>query len=209
MICIYGIKINDLPPADVLEAAIDQPLLRVWLDHHGSLKHASRRLAGLGGLWLLQQAGYFGELLYTPGGRPCAVNCAWDFNVTHTDGWVFCAVERLEAPLDRAPRVGLDAEELGRFEASRRAALVERWCTDGEVAEYKATPTDECFTRLWTRKEAYVKYSGEGLCAIRRTDVTAGDSLRFADYQIGDTVLTLCCHKDAEIPTDVTVLQFS
>ena len=208
MIRIYGIKINDLPSADALENATGQPLLRAWLDHHGSVNHASRRRAGLGGLWLLQQAGFCDSFSYDPHGRPISQDRAWDFNVTHTDRWVFCAVEILDGTSDRAPRVGLDAEELGRFDTDRRSALVERWCTDAEKESYRSSPTDQCFTRLWTRKEACVKYSGEGLCAIRRTDMIAGDYLRFANYQIEDTVLTLCCHKDAEPPADVTVLQF-
>lgn len=209
MIGIYGIKTRDLPAGELLASQICAPLLDSWRQKHSAVKNDAYLRSSLGGLWLLQQAGFDGAFSYDPNGRPISCDPARDFNVTHSNGWVFCAVEQLSDALSRAPRVGLDAEDLGRFDDARRLALVERWCVGGEVAEYLETPTDECFARLWTRKEAYAKYSGEGLCGLHRADVTSLTELRFFTYQIEGTVLTLCARADAQAPTNVTIFQFS
>lgn len=209
MISVYGIKIRDLPAVEQLESAICGSLLQSWRQKHGSAKNDGYLRASLGGLWLLQQGGFCEAFGYGQNGRPMSSDPAWDFNITHTDDWVFCAVAHAEGVASHSPRVGLDAEELGRFDGDRRAALVERWFAPGEVAVYSARPTDECFTRLWTKKEAYVKYSGEGLCSLRQEDVTALSAVRFFDYRMEDTLLTLCTHTDGEAPTDVILLTFA
>ena len=209
MISVYGIKIRDLPTVDRLESAICDPLLQSWWQKHGSAKNDAYLRASLGGLWLLQQGGFCGAFGYGQNGRPISADPAWDFNITHTDDLVFCAVEHTDGVAPYFPRVGLDAEALGRFSDSRRQALVERWCAPGEVAAYFALPTDEAFTRLWTKKEAYVKYRGDGLCGLRQDDVTALSAVRFFDYRIGDTLITLCTHADGEAPTDVIFRTFA
>ena len=76
------------------------------------------------------------------------------FNLSHTNGFVICAVG--ERP------VGCDAEKIKkapakiarRYFTANECSYLERW---GQSAY------DETFFRIWTAKEAYLKMTGEGL----------------------------------------------
>jgi 4'-phosphopantetheinyl transferase len=92
------------------------------------------------------------------------------YSVSHSGGWVLIAVSG-------GGPVGVDIEEirpLGDLEGMRRLVL-----SDGEQ------PTGPVelgwFYRLWTRKEAVVKATGEGIVRLRSVSVsgdtaTSGDS---------------------------------
>lgn len=59
--------------------------------------------------------------------------------------------------------VGIDAESLLR-KVSDRDALARRFFTSEEYASYlEATDHTLAFFRIWTRKEAFIKCTGEGL----------------------------------------------
>jgi 4'-phosphopantetheinyl transferase len=79
------------------------------------------------------------------------------FNVSHTEGMAiigFC----------RGHRIGVDIERLRTD--FRTAEIAERFFSLSERAalrEVPATQSHECFFRVWTRKEAYIKALGEGL----------------------------------------------
>ncbi len=72
------------------------------------------------------------------------------FNLTHCGRFVLCAVSEGE--------VGVDAQ----WQEPCRPSVVGRCFTEAERAWMDQDP-DERFTRLWTRKEAYVKFTGFGL----------------------------------------------
>ncbi len=72
------------------------------------------------------------------------------FNLSHTDNWVFCAI----APQE----IGLDAQASGAY----NERVAGRCFTQDERDWLNQNP-DGCFTRLWTLKEAYLKYTGFGL----------------------------------------------
>lgn len=74
------------------------------------------------------------------------------FNLSHTAGWSLCALS--DAP------VGVDIEAL----RPRREGLWRYCLTDGEYEAFLAAGGGwEEFYRLWTLKEAWCKYTGEGL----------------------------------------------
>ncbi len=89
------------------------------------------------------------------------------FSVSHSGNVWGCAVD--SCPL------GFDLEDLSRFEAGRKDGrdaaegrqerwlrLARRYFTESEY-EYVRMGGKEAFFRLWVRKEAYLKYKGEGL----------------------------------------------
>ncbi|MGY3698848.1 MULTISPECIES: 4'-phosphopantetheinyl transferase family protein [Bradyrhizobium] len=79
------------------------------------------------------------------------------FNLSHTRGFVACAVS---VGVD----VGIDVETLTPSRAS--LDIAERYFSPSEVAILRGAPPDEqaeCFFRLWTLKEAFIKATGEGL----------------------------------------------
>lgn len=85
------------------------------------------------------------------------------FSVSHCKGLAVCAVGRL--PL------GIDAEPPRTVKEN----LLEKVCTPAEAAQIAASADSaRAFSRFWTLKEAYAKYTGEG---IRTPFETLGFSL--------------------------------
>lgn len=113
--------------------------------------------SGLGGLGLGDAAGLRGWTR-TPSGRPFLEGCRVDWNISHTDGMVVCA-------LSPTGRVGVDVER----RAARDIADLRGAFRDGEWAEIAAAPDPElALLRLWTAKEAALKADGRGLTAEPR-----------------------------------------
>jgi 4'-phosphopantetheinyl transferase len=74
------------------------------------------------------------------------------FNITHSKQYVACAIS--DQP------VGIDVE----VERDINQALAKRVMSDQEFTRYLALgATKEYFFQLWTLKESYMKYTGEGL----------------------------------------------
>lgn len=78
------------------------------------------------------------------------------FNITHSAGLVACAFH--------SDPVGIDAEPAGYFPE----VLIGKALTEGEKnlllsCSHDESLRQECFWRLWTLKEAYVKMSGIGV----------------------------------------------
>ncbi len=85
-----------------------------------------------------------------PGGKPYFTSGPWHCSITHTKTMAFCA-------LSPCP-IGIDAEAVSR---SVRENTARRVLSQKEYSVYEAQP--QCFPAFWTLKEAYVKFTGEGL----------------------------------------------
>ncbi len=114
------------------------------------------------------------EVLYTSKGKPYIKGVPEDIYVSVTT-----ADEVMVAAFSSKP-IGIDGEHMARFENDTREkrpdyiALAERFFTSDE-AEYVRDGADgERFAQIWVRKEAYVKYTGEGLSAFSSFSVTDG-----------------------------------
>jgi len=80
-----------------------------------------------------------------------------EFNLSHTDGMILCAVTRGAA-------VGVDVEDACR--PVEFLPLARRFFAPAEIALLENLPPDQVphtFYRLWTLKEAYLKAQGAGL----------------------------------------------
>ena len=84
------------------------------------------------------------------------------FNISHCKAAIACAVSDNE--------VGIDAERIGRY--SERLA---RYCmSDDELARIlSADNPDAEFTVLWTKKEALLKLTGEGITDDMKSCLTS------------------------------------
>lgn len=85
------------------------------------------------------------------------------FNLSHCKHAIACAVS------DEC-EVGIDVECLGRYKPS----LAQYCMSDEELRSIsEAADSDLIFTRLWTQKEALLKYTGEGITDDIKTVLTS------------------------------------
>lgn len=125
-----------------------------------------------------------------PGGKPYWAESDWHFSLCHTRGLVLCALS--DHP------VGLDAERIRTV----RPAVVSRVLAPAELRAYDGT--EAMFLRFWTLKEAYAKYTGEGIIGypnrfvFRLTPEGAqmeGNDLHFATVCQNDYIISTCTPK--------------
>ena len=198
MINVYGIALDRLrgQEKELLEALPDR--IRIpWQKRHPRIQNADAYLASLAGVWLLWKSGIDGTLAYEAQGKPYLLSPDRAISITHTQTHAFCAAS------DTSDPIGLDAEDLGRFPADRLSAFALRWFTDEERENWNRDPTEEALLTLWTRKEATVKLTGEGLRAICKTDDRQATAKTFA---IDRTLLTLVYPHTETAPDEIELL---
>ena len=206
MVEIYSIRISDLPEVD--ETLASCFYADRWLKNHPHFKRNGAARASLGALLLLQAIGYKATLCHTPTGRPFLENVALDFNISHTEQFVFCALD-LPDETKKTLRVGLDAESLPVRASRDYLKLAERWFSQNEQEIFLKDPSTEHFLRIWTRKEALVKWTGEGLGGLQRADTVtapAAQGIAFWEYAIEGTAVTLCTRYDNSVPQKIKML---
>ena len=116
------------------------------------------------------------------------------FNLSHTEG-LFAAATAKEP-------VGIDCEAITR--PARIKALGARYFSPQEQAYLEKNDfSPEIFYLIWTKKESYVKYRGDGLSIplpafstppgyeVARCMGTEGDTAYQASYRIGDHIVTV------------------
>lgn len=202
MIKLYGAACGT--DVSALSKEIPEQWLAVWSASHKIGKNEKNALLSLSALSLLHRAGVEGTLAYGESGRPCFCDRMCDFSITHTQNHVFCAIIEGEESM----RIGIDAEDLDRPDFSNLDEMAARWFGANEQKVFLASPTKETFLRLWTRKEAYVKYTGEGLKALSKIDTVsleADGEIRFFDYREGDILLSLCVPHDVDVPQNIVL----
>ena len=117
------------------------------------------------------------EVLYTSKGKPYIKGVPEDIYTSVTT-----ADEVMVAAFSSRP-IGIDGEHMARFENGAMekrpdyVALADRFFTSDE-AEYVRDGADgERFAQIWVRKEAYAKYTGEGLSSFSSFSVSDGIKL--------------------------------
>lgn len=204
MLNVYAADvINDLQR---LKDALDPQWTAAWSTCHKIGKSQAAACASLMGLYLLSRAGMRGILDYEVNGRPLLRGTEVDFSISHTGEKVFCALLS-HAPMQDA-RVGLDAEQAGRLSNGTMQALAERWFAKGERERFAAETTEDSFLRIWTRKEAYVKMTGEGMRDLQRTDTVAlakAGNCSFYEYRVDGVFVTICAPRGTVFPTEIQI----
>jgi 4'-phosphopantetheinyl transferase len=119
------------------------------------------------------------QFTYGPRGKPKLETSGLEFNASHSDGLaVFAFTFGCE--------IGVDVEQVRPLPDI--AGIANRFFCREEAAELLALPLDErerAFFRCWTRKEAYIKATGEGLsAALDSFQVTLGPGVpaRFVHF---------------------------
>jgi len=148
-------------------------------------KHHNRFIAGRGILRSLLAA-YLEcapdepRFVYGPNGKPALAGkfaqSALRFNLAHSEELALVAITRLG-------ELGVDIEKIRPL--SDAGELVERFFSARENALFQTLPADQrnvAFFNLWTRKEAWLKATGEGIGdSLSRVEVTflPGQPARF------------------------------
>lgn len=123
------------------------------------------------------------EIKTMPGGKPYWEGSDLHFSLCHTRQAVFCAIS------DGV--VGLDAEKIRPVSQT----VITRVLSPEELRQFDGS--DEAFMRFWTLKEAYVKYTGEGLRGYPNKisfdgTVLSGSALSFASLRHRDWMVSVC-----------------
>ena len=196
MIRILYAKTVELPGVDEMRAALPEAWLAAF-----DAAHRTARRESLGGVWMLWRSGVGGELRYDGNGRPFVV-CKEvnDLNISHTKNAVFCALASGEHE-----RVGIDAEEWKR-PTGDMVKIAKRFFSPDEVGELlSANDREATFLRLWTRREAYAKFCGDGLAKHLGKEIS-GEGCCFASGKIDGVCVTVCT--DAPVPDTVFAPSF-
>lgn len=147
------------------------------------------------------------DIIRTEKGKPyfCGLpeGTAIEFSVSHTDDLWACLMSWGDMP------VGVDIQKTGNYNYDRIAS---RYYTEAEQEHVKKAGASGFFD-IWVRKEAYAKYTGEGLGKYLRTVSSGietlfmpggdkrhgaeGERVRFVDIDIREDVKGTCCISEA------------
>lgn len=133
-------------------------------------------------------------------GKPCLSDGAYCFNVSHSSCYAACALS--DHP------IGLDLQLL----TSCSESLVKRFFSSCEQSEIlRSVNPDEAFTRLWCRKESFLKAIGLGLRLKLDSFSVAGDSpavsyrgetYGFREHRVGDLFFCVCA-RESLLPKEI------
>lgn len=126
-----------------------------------------------------------GEILRTERGKPYFKEVPIEFSVSHTGSLWVCLI-------DREP-VGVDVQKI---RPCRRDKIAERYYTRDEQ-EYVAAMGENGFFQIWARKEAYVKFTGDGITEKMKEVSTLKDGgIEFVDFELWENVKGSCCMRE-------------
>jgi 4'-phosphopantetheinyl transferase len=130
-------------------------------------------------------------------GRPALADGTPRFSLSHGGVWVVMAVAAVDIGVDVEPCV----------EAEIAAELAPRVLSAAERAWAAADPARR-FTMLWTRKEALLKRSGEGLVDDMAAVEALSDRADLRSFDLGDGHLGAIASEDAIVPMFVEAEAF-
>lgn len=127
------------------------------------------------------------EILRTDKGKPYFREIPVRFSVSHTgDLWV-CLISGGTEP------VGVDIQMIRE---TRQEKVADRYFTADEKEHLQRHGTDGFF-KIWTRKEAYAKYTGRGLTKeLAEISTLSNSEVEFVDFDIRAGVKGSCCVKE-------------
>ena len=137
------------------------------------------------------------KYIYGRNGKPYLRDYPFYFNLSHSGEYVFCAISDHE--------VGVDIQKLGPVDEERIAG---RFFTE-EECQILADCSDfierrKLFYRMWVRKEAYGKLTGEGIAATLGKSMLPADvlaqqdaapSIYWQEWSLPEYAIALCGYK--------------
>lgn len=124
--------------------------------------------------------------VYGSGGKPYFADVPMFFSLSHSGNYVYlvCAPVEVGADLQQMADVNYDSIT-NRFFAEDEKLKLNAILDAGE--------RKELFFRLWTKKEAYGKYTGEGIAkVVGISEGHFGDELSFETQRFDDVIISIC-----------------
>ena len=177
------------------------PLSSYRLSQLSSCRSPQKRRQGIGAELLLIHAlrSWKGDfplppMLETePGGKPFLSGTPIHFSLSHSGEIAACALCDVPMGIDVETERPLKEPLLRRCFSEREQRLI-------LASEYPAAS----FTALWTRKESYLKATGEGLRSLGKTDLCASpENAFFHTMQQGTLHLSVCVLGQSAVPERV------
>ena len=192
---VYYMDVTGLPDPAVSAAILEAvPEYRKRKVLQYRFAEGRRQSLGVGLLlaWALEERGVDGKRVRmeeTPRGKPfLPEHPELQFSLSHSGRWALCAIRR--------GQVGCDAERIGRGseKLTRRFFHPEEQAFLASLGPETSDAWQRAFTRLWTRKESFLKSTGEGLsrplAAFSVLDGTKGFTFAHA---APDPAYDFCC----------------
>ncbi|MBQ9742632.1 MAG: 4'-phosphopantetheinyl transferase superfamily protein [Ruminococcus sp.] len=122
-----------------------------------------------------------------PKGKPRALHSSVQFSISHSGNYVACVT-------DSSP-VGIDIQTIGNVSPS----TIRHTCTEQELLFVWGNNRNEItspdiilrFLQVWTAKEAYLKYTGQGITAGLRSIAVADESGILRTLPTGQKLITI------------------
>ena len=120
-------------------------------------------------------------------GKPYFKDSDVKFNISHSHGYVSCAVS-----LGEELGVDIEASEIGEERATK---LAQRYFGDDDFSAVSSSP--ENFVRIWSEKEAKAKFFGDSLTNLLEKEKKIHENPDLAEITLhkfshGDIPVTLC-----------------
>lgn len=126
-------------------------------------------------------------------GKPFIKNRDIYFSLSHSGNLLICAVSRYN--------IGADCQIINIKDIERCKKIAARFYSSHENIFLNSLPEAKYinhFFKIWTKKEAYIKYTGKGLAeGLSTFSVNHLDGVRFIKYTgISGAYIYLCCGED-------------
>lgn len=185
---LFGDPLSEKKMAELVSRLGKIPALREYVTNLAKVKNVQKRAESLAGIYLLFQMTDLSkkELVRAKSGKPC-LSGGPEFNISHSFGFAVCVTD--------AEPLGVDTELLRRVDNAER--LAERYFSDGEREKaLSSADRDREFLKIWTKKEACLKLTGEGLTVDMCSVDTESMGLIFEESEVvlGDKtyLITVC-----------------
>ena len=122
------------------------------------------------------------EIIYNEYGKPYLKNNEIYFNLSNSHDYSVCAVSDSE--------VGIDIEKI-----TFKANIIDKICTEDEK---KLIKNADDFTKIWTKKESFLKYLGIGLSyGLKNIDTLILNNIKTYKYE--DYYISVCSKNAEEV----------
>ena len=128
--------------------------------------------------------GFSREILRTEKGKPYFSDIPVQFSVSHTGDIWACIMAAGSEP------VGLDIQTIRDYSYAK---IADRYYTESEH-EYLREKGQDGFFEIWTRKEAYAKYTGKGIGSyLAEFDTLNSNECIFREVNVAEGIQGACC----------------